>query len=145
MKEVTIYTDGACSGNPGPGGWGAIIFYKDTKKELSGYSEKTTNNIMELTAALKALELLKEKCDIKLYTDSQYVKNGITNWIFNWQRNGWKNSKKEAVKNTEIWKELLIQSRFHTIEWIWVKGHSNNKYNEECDVLATNQIKINKL
>ena len=144
MKDVTIYTDGACSGNPGPGGWGSIVFYKETKKELSGYSEKTTNNIMELTAALEALELLKEKCNIKLYTDSQYVKNGITNWIFNWQKNGWKNSKKEPIKNSDIWKKLLTQSRFHKIEWIWVKGHSNNKYNEECDKLATNQIKINK-
>jgi len=145
LKEVTIYTDGACSGNPGPGGWGSIIFYKETKKELSGYSEDTTNNKMELTAALKALELLKEKCDIKLYTDSQYVKNGITSWIFNWQKNGWKNSKKEAVKNSEIWKKLLAQSKLHRIKWIWVKGHSNNKYNEECDKLATNQIAINKL
>jgi ribonuclease HI len=142
MKEVTIYTDGACSGNPGPGGWGAILAYRGREKEISGYEAQTTNNRMELTAAAEALKLLKEPCRVKLYSDSAYLVNGFSqNWIAGWQRNNWKNSKKEPVQNKDLWQTLIDLSEKHEITWIKVKGHSDNEKNNRCDALATGEIK----
>ena len=142
MKEVTIYTDGACSGNPGPGGWGAILEFKGIEKEISGFEANTTNNRMELTAAVKALSLLKEDCIVKLYSDSAYLVNGFQQkWILGWQKNGWKNSKKEPVLNSDLWKELVALDKRHRITWIKVKGHSDNVKNNRCDELATGDIK----
>lgn len=136
MKKVIIYTDGACSGNPGPGGWAAIIRYKDTEKEISGGSKHTTNNKMELTAAIKALEYLKEICEIEVYTDSHYLKNGITQWLPKWQKAGWKNSQKKEVKNMDLWQGLEGAVQRHKIAWHWVKAHSGDEYNEKADKLA---------
>ena len=142
MKEVTIYTDGACSGNPGPGGWGAILEFKGVEKEISGFDPQTTNNRMELTAAYRALSLLKEPCIVKLYSDSAYLVNGfLQKWTVNWQKNGWKNSKKEPVLNSDLWKELIALEQKHQITWIKVKGHSDNEKNNRCDKLATDEIK----
>ena len=142
MKEVTIYTDGACSGNPGPGGWGAILEFKGIEKEISGFEANTTKNRMELTAAVKALSLLKEDCIVKLYSDSAYLVNGFQQkWILGWQKNGWKNSKKEPVLNSDLWKELVALDKRHRITWIKVKGHSDNVKNNRCDELATGEIK----
>lgn len=141
MKKIEIYTDGACSGNPGPGGWGAILKYGPHEKEISGFEENTTNNKMELTAAIKALEALKGECEVRLYSDSSYLVNGfLQNWIENWEKNGWINSKKEAVKNIDLWKTLYQLSKVHKIQWIKVKGHSDNIYNNRCDKLATTAI-----
>ena len=141
MEEVTIYTDGACSGNPGPGGWGAILMYKDTKKEISGGKDNTTNNIMELTWVREWLKLLKFPCKVKLYSDSAYVVNAfVQKWIFGWLKNGWKNSSKEPVKNKELWQELYNLTKIHDVEFIKVKGHSDNEYNNRCDELARNAI-----
>ena len=142
MKEVTIYTDGACSGNPGPGGWGAILEFRGIEKEISGYVPNTTNQRMELTAALKALELLKEPCFVQLHSDSAYLIRGFNeNWLGKWEQNGWKNSKKEPVSNEDLRKALLEQNRRHKITWIKVKGHSDNPLNNRCDALATGEIK----
>ncbi len=142
MKEVTIYTDGACSGNPGPGGWGAILMYNDIKKEISGASKETTNNIMEITAVLEAIKLLKEECKVKVYSDSAYVVNAFNQgWIENWQKNNWKTSGKDPVKNKELWKELYNLVKKHKIEFVKVKGHSDNEFNNRCDYLATSAIK----
>lgn len=142
MEEVTIYTDGACSGNPGPGGWGAILMYKDNKKEISGGNKKTTNNIMELTAVIEGLKLLKFPCKVKLYSDSAYVVNAfIQKWIYGWLKNGWKNASKEPVKNKELWQELYDLTKIHEVEFIKVKGHADNEYNNRCDELARNAIK----
>lgn len=141
MKNIIVYTDGACSGNPGPGGWGAVLMFEERYKELSGYEEETTNNRMELHAAVKALEILKYPCHVKLHSDSAYLINAFNqNWIKNWQRNGWKNSKKEPVLNQDLWMELIELSKFHQVEWIKVKGHSDNKYNNRCDELARQAI-----
>ena len=140
MKNVKIYTDGACKGNPGEGGWGAVLQYGTTEKEISGYNPKTTNNIMELTAAVEALKLLKEPCTVVLTTDSTYVKNGISNWIFNWKKNGWKTASKKPVKNKSLWQELDNLCQNHTIKWEWVKGHSGHSQNERCDELANEAI-----
>lgn len=141
MKKVVIYTDGACSGNPGPGGWGAILFYKDTKKEMSGYEPNTTNNQMELTAVIKALEKLKEPCEIDLYSDSAYVVNAFENdWITKWQMNGFRTANKKPISNIELWQRLIELDRIHKINWIKVKGHADNKYNNRCDELATGEI-----
>lgn len=141
MEEITIYTDGACSGNPGPGGWGTILMYKDTKKEISGGKDNTTNNIMELTAVIEGLKLLKFPCKVKLYSDSAYVVNAfVQKWIFGWLKNGWKNSSKEPVKNKELWQELYNLTKIHDVEFIKVKGHSDNEYNNRCDELARNAI-----
>ena len=139
MKQVSIYTDGACSGNPGIGGWGALIIYKNVEKELSGCEENTTNNRMELMAAISALELLKEPCSVDLYTDSQYVKNGITEWINNWIKNGWKNSQKKPVKNKELWLRLVEVADKHQITWHWIEGHAGHEFNERVDKLARSQ------
>ena len=141
MDEVTIYTDGACSGNPGPGGWGAVLMYKDIKKEISGGCKDTTNNIMELTAVIEALKILKHPCKVNLYSDSAYVVNAfLQHWIDNWQKNNWKNSNKENVKNKELWQELLELTKVHNVTFIKVKGHADNEYNNRCDELARNAI-----
>ncbi|MCB2081182.1 MAG: ribonuclease HI [Hyphomicrobiales bacterium] len=139
-KPVVIYTDGACSGNPGPGGWGAVLKYNDTERELSGGESNTTNNRMELMAAIKALEVLNRPCTILLYTDSQYVRQGITEWIHNWKKNGWKTAARKPVKNADLWQELDSQLARHTVEWHWVKGHNGDPGNERADALATGAI-----
>lgn len=141
IDDVYIYTDGACSGNPGPGGWGAILMYNEHKKEISGAFKETTNNIMEITAVIEALKLLKHKCNVKIYSDSAYVVNAFNNgWIHNWIKNGWKTSGKEPVKNKELWITLYEFTKMHNIEFIKVKGHSDNEYNNRCDELARNAI-----
>jgi ribonuclease HI len=140
--KYTIYTDGACSGNPGPGGWGAVIFDNDNKqKNISGSEENTTNNRMELSAAIMALEEVNKNSEITIYTDSTYVKNGITEWVLKWKENGWKNSNKEPVKNKDLWEKLDNLCEQNTINWKWVKGHASNKYNNLADELATKAIK----
>jgi ribonuclease HI len=133
---VTIHTDGACSGNPGPGGWGAVLQYGETVKELKGGEALTTNNRMELTAAIEALNALKRACEIELHTDSQYVKNGLTSWIFGWKKNGWKTAGKKPVKNVELWQALDAAVARHKIDWRWVKGHNGDEFNERADQLA---------
>lgn len=143
-NKITIYTDGACSGNPGKGGWGALLIYKDKKKEISGYSELTTNNKMELQAVIEAFKILKKDCEVDLYTDSKYVKDGITQWIYSWKKNNWRTSKKESVKNKELWIELDELSQKHKINWNWVKGHSDNEFNNIVDQLACQEIVKNK-
>ncbi len=144
MKHVDIYCDGACSGNPGPGGWGAVLIYKGTEKELSGFSSESTNNRMEMTAAIMALGALKEQCDVTIYTDSAYLCNAFNNgWTIAWQQNDWMNSKKRPVENKDLWMLLLNKTKEHKINWIKVKGHSDDKYNNVCDALATRQIKAN--
>lgn len=141
MKEVTIYTDGACSGNPGPGGWGAILMYNSFKKEMSGAEASTTNNRMELQAAISALEALKEACVVKLHTDSAYLCNGFQKgWLYNWQRNGWKTSNKTEVENKDLWMKLIELNDKHEVSWIKVKGHSDNVNNNRCDALARQAI-----
>lgn len=146
MKKVIIYTDGACSGNPGDGGWGAVLRYGDVEKEISGFEKNTTNNKMELTAAIVALNLLKLPCEVELYSDSAYLINGFTKgWIWGWKSNGWKTASKDDVKNVELWKELDRLNRMHKITWIKVKGHSDNEYNNRCDKLATGEIKKNRV
>ncbi len=136
MNEVTIYTDGACSGNPGKGGWGAILIYAKEKKYMSGSKQLTTNNQMELTATIEALKAILKPSNIALYTDSQYVKNGITSWIFNWKKNGWMTANKKPVANKDLWIELEKYVDFHSVNWFWVKGHSGDHYNEIADELA---------
>ena len=136
MKQVEIYTDGACSENPGPGGWGAILGYGDKTKELLGGEADTTNNRMELTAAIRALEALKEPCAVDLYTDSVYVKDGIGGWIEGWKRNGWKTAAKKPVKNADLWQELERARNRHDVTWYWVKGHAGHPENERADELA---------
>ena len=140
--KYTIYTDGACSGNPGRGGWGAVIFDNDNKqKNISGSEENTTNNRMELSAAIMALEEVNMNSEITIYTDSTYVKNGITEWVLKWKENGWKNSNKEPVKNKDLWEKLDNLCEQNTINWKWVKAHASNKYNNLADELATKAIK----
>ncbi len=134
--EVTIYTDGACSGNPGPGGWGAILIYGEHRKEMSGGEPETTNNRMELLAAIRALEALKRPSSIALYTDSSYVKDGISKWIHGWKQNGWKTAAKKPVKNAELWQQLDELRSRHEVEWHWVKGHAGHPENERADELA---------
>ncbi len=137
MKEVSIYTDGACSGNPGPGGWGAILIYQGTEKEISGSEPNTTNQRMELRAAIEALSSLKVPCKVKLYSDSAYLINAFNqNWIRNWQRNGWLNSQKKPVENQDLWHNLVQLNQIHQIEWLKVPGHRDNVYNNRCDMLA---------
>ncbi len=137
MSLVEIFTDGACKGNPGPGGWGAVIRYNAHKKELSGGEAHTTNNRMELLAAIRALEALKRPSRVTLTTDSNYVKDGITRWIHGWQKNGWRTAAKKPVKNAELWQELLDAAAPHEIEWAWVKGHAGHPENERADILAS--------
>ena len=140
-QTVKIFTDGACSGNPGPGGWGAILKYGSTERELSGSSEHTTNNKMELLAAISALESLTSTSSVVLTTDSTYVKDGITKWIHNWKKRGWKTSNRKPVKNSKLWKRLDIVAAKHTIRWHWVRGHTGHTENERADQLATDAIK----
>ena len=142
MKEVTIYTDGACSGNPGAGGWGAILIYEEHKKEISGSSDETTNNIMEMTAVVEALKLLKYPCKVNLHSDSAYIVDAFNKkWVDSWQKNNWKNSKKEEVKNKELWEVLIELTKTHDVSFIKVKGHSDDELNNRCDELAKNAIK----
>ncbi|GMO60429.1 MAG: ribonuclease HI [Rickettsiales bacterium] len=138
VEKIIIYTDGSCSGNPGKGGWGAILLYKDAKKELSGYEEYTTNNRMELKAVIEALKAIKENSKIELYTDSNYVKEGISTWILKWKKNNWKTSDRKPVKNRDLWLELDELVHKHDVMWNWVKGHNGDKYNEEVDKIARN-------
>ena len=141
MKKVTIYTDGACSGNPGPGGWGAILKYGDVEKEISGGEASTTNNRMELTAAIKALSLLKEPCSVDLYSDSRYLVDSVVKgWLLSWERLGFR-KKGKTVPNTDLWQELLPLIRRHDVSFIWVKGHDENEYNNRCDKLAVGEWK----
>lgn len=136
MEQIEIFTDGACSGNPGPGGWGAILRSGTVEKELWGGDPATTNNRMEMLAVIRALEALKRPVVGKVYTDSQYVQKGITEWIQGWKKRGWKTAGKEAVKNEDLWRVLDAEAAKHTLEWIWVKGHAGHVENERCDVLA---------
>ncbi len=142
MKPVTIYTDGACSGNPGPGGWGAVLLYGEHEKELCGGDADTTNNRMELMAAIMALESLNEACDVTLYTDSNYVKGGITEWIAGWKAKGWKTAAKKPVKNQDLWQRLDAATERHQVEWRWVKGHAGDPLNERADALARKGITL---
>ncbi len=142
MQRVEIYTDGACSGNPGAGGWGVLMRWKDVEKELSGAENETTNNRMEMTAVIEALQALKRPCNITLYTDSKYVMNGINEWLPNWKKNNWRTSnKKTQVKNVDLWQKLDELIAQHEIRWVWVKGHNGNEDNERVDELARNAIK----
>lgn len=136
MARVSIYTDGACSGNPGPGGWGALLVYNGTEKELCGGEAQTTNNRMELLAAIKAMEALTRPVEIDLYTDSSYVKNGITQWLRSWKARGWKTADKKPVKNVDLWQRLEEAMHRHRVEWHWVKGHAGHPQNERADELA---------
>lgn len=141
MKEVIIYTDGACSCNPGPGGWGAILIYKSKRKEISGFNANTTNNQMELTAVINGLELLKEPCKVTLYSDSAYVVNAfLQGWVDNWQKNNYKNAKKKEIENIDLWKKLINLNCYHDITWIKVKGHADNALNNRCDELARGEV-----
>ena len=136
MKKIHVYTDGACRGNPGPGGWGVLIRYNDHEKKLHGGEAHTTNNRMELMAAIQALRAIKESCDIELTTDSQYVRNGITEWLANWKKRGWKTADKKPVKNQDLWEQLDLEVSRHQVKWHWVKGHSGHIENEIVDQLA---------
>lgn len=140
MKKVFIFTDGACRGNPGPGGWGALLRCDEKEKLLYGAETNTTNNRMELTAAIKALQAIKEPCQIELTTDSEYVRRGITEWIHNWKRNNWRTASKQAVKNQDLWQQLDLATQQHQINWHWIKGHSGHPENELADQLANKAI-----
>ncbi len=140
-SKVIIYTDGACSGNPGPGGWGAILMYKDAKKEISGGMKETTNNVMEITAVIEALKCLKVESEVQIYSDSAYVVNAfLQGWIYNWLKKGWKTASGEPVKNKELWEELYSLTKKHKVEFVKVKGHADNEFNNRCDEMARNAI-----
>ncbi len=145
MKTVVIYTDGACKGNPGPGGWGALLRAGEHRKELFGGEPQTTNNRMELTAVIRALESLTRPSDVDLYTDSKYVKNGIETWIHEWKKNGWKTSDRKAVKNADLWRELEALADRHTIRWHWVRGHADDPGNLQADALANRGVEVSSL
>jgi len=136
MEQIEIFTDGACSGNPGPGGWGAILRAGSAEKEMWGGEPETTNNRMEMLAVIRALEVLKRPVSARIYTDSQYVQKGMTEWIHGWKRRGWKTAGKEPVKNEDLWRQLDTVAALHTVEWVWVRGHNGHVENERCDVLA---------
>jgi ribonuclease HI len=140
MDKVTVYSDGACKGNPGPGGWGALLEFAGVERELFGGEAATTNNRMELMAVIMALRALKRPCEVQVFTDSQYVQKGITEWVKGWQKNGWRNSKREPVKNEDLWRELLKEADQHRIVWSWVKGHAGHPGNERADALANRAI-----
>jgi ribonuclease HI len=140
QAEVEIFTDGACSGNPGPGGWGAILRFGNRERELSGGDPATTNNRMELMAAIMGLEALKRPCRVRLFTDSNYLREGVTKWIHGWKRNGWRTSDRKPVKNVDLWQRLDAARLPHHVDWIWVKGHSGHPENERADQLARNEI-----
>lgn len=137
MKHVDIFTDGACKGNPGPGGWGALLRMGQHEKELSGSEAATTNNRMEMTAAIRALNALTERCEVTLYTDSRYVIDGITKWVHGWQRKGWVNASKQPVRNADLWHELIAAAQKHNVTWEWVRGHNGHVENERVDRLAS--------
>ena len=139
-NKVVIYTDGACRGNPGPGGWGAVMHYRENTRTLSGYAAQTTNNRMELTAVIEALRALKRSCEVELHTDSKYVMHGISEWIESWKRNGWKTAARKAVKNADLWQQLDDEAARHRVHWKWVKGHSGIADNERADQLANAAI-----
>lgn len=140
MKKINIYTDGACSGNPGPGGWGAVLVYNSVEKQLSGSEKETTNNRMELTAVIKALSALKEPCEVTLTTDSKYVCDAINQrWVYSWKAKGWRKADKKPALNVDLWEELLRLLEEHKVEFVWVKGHNGHKYNEICDTLAVEE------
>ena len=139
-EKLEIYTDGACRGNPGPGGWGALLIYGDSQKEIFGGEFETTNNRMELTAAIQALDSLKRACEVTIYTDSQYERKGITEWISNWKARDWRTAAKKPVKNSDLWKQLDQQVSIHSVHWVWVKGHAGNAGNEAADQLANRGI-----
>ena len=140
MKRVTLYSDGACEGNPGPGGWAALLTYGQHTREISGGMPATTNNRMELKAAVEGLKALKEPCEVEFFTDSQYVQTGISEWLKDWKNRGWKTKDKKAVKNEELWKELDAESAKHQVNWKWLKGHAGHEMNERCDLLARTEI-----
>lgn len=140
MKNIEIFTDGACSGNPGLGGWGAVLRYKGAEKELSGSKENTTNNRMELTAVIEALNALKEPCQVHITTDSQYVMKGATVWLSDWVKNSWRTASKKPVKNSDLWQDFFHLNKKHTLTWQWVKGHQGHEENERCDLLARQAI-----
>ena len=137
MKQVEIFTDGACKGNPGPGGWGVLLRIGHHEKEMSGSEPDTTNNRMEMLAAIKALEALNQPCRVTLHTDSKYVLDGITRWVFGWQKNGWKTADRKPVKNADLWQALVAAARPHQVEWVWVRGHDGHPENERVDRLAS--------
>lgn len=146
MKKIDIYTDGACSGNPGPGGWGAVLIYKGNIKQMSGFAPETTNNRMEIFAIIKAFDALKQHCKADVFSDSAYVINAFNKgWIENWQQNGWKKTDKKPVENQDLWRQLLLYTKKHRVVWHKVKGHAENKYNNLCDTLATDEIKQFKI
>ena len=141
MKDIILYTDGACSGNPGPGGWGAVLVYNNIQKQMSGFEDNTTNNRMELLAVIKGLSALKENCNVEIYTDSAYVCNAfVQNWVQSWQLNGWKTASKTPVANMDLWQELLYLIKNHNVHFNKVKGHADNELNNLCDKLATSEI-----
>lgn len=140
MKNVVLYSDGACEGNPGPGGWAVILTYGERKRELAGGVPATTNNRMEITAAVEGLKALKEPCEVEFFTDSQYVQNGISEWVRIWKFNGWKTKDKKPVKNEDLWRQLDAESKKHRITWRWLKGHAGHPMNERCDFLARMEI-----
>ena len=145
LKKIILYTDGACSGNPGPGGWGAVLSYKNAKKQISGFDPGTTNNRMELTAVIKGLMCLKERCLVEVYTDSAYVLNAFQKgWIVSWQNNGWKTANKKQVENQDLWMSLLNLTKEHVVHFNKVKGHADDELNNLCDKLATDEIKKNR-
>jgi ribonuclease HI len=144
MKKITIHTDGGCHGNPGPGGWAAVLSYGDHRREVSGGTPATTNNRMEIQAALEALKALKEPCTVTIYTDSSYLRSGVTSWVSGWKRNGWKTKTKQPVKNEDLWRELDAVAAKHKITWEWLKGHAGHSENERCHVLATAAIEAQK-
>lgn len=140
MKKINIYTDGACSGNPGPGGWGAVLVYNDIEKELSGSEKSTTNNRMELTAVIEALNALNQPCEVTLTTDSKYVCDAINKeWVYGWKRNNWRKADKKPALNVDLWERLLELLKTHKVEFVWVKGHNGHKFNEICDKLAVEE------
>jgi ribonuclease HI len=140
MKKVVIHSDGGCHGNPGPGGWAAVLAYGEHTREISGGAAATTNNRMELLAAIEALRALKQPCRVEFHTDSEYLKNGVTKWVRGWKRNGWKTTAKKPVKNEDLWRALDAEATRHEVQWHWVKGHAGHAGNERCDVLANEAI-----
>jgi len=141
LKKVIIYSDGACEGNPGPGGWAAVLRYGERQREISGYALATTNNRMEMQAAIEALRVLKEPCQVTFFTDSEYLRDGITAWVAAWKKKGWKTKERKPVKNCDLWRQLDELAAQHKISWEWVKGHAGNTWNERCDLLANQQIR----
>ena len=146
VKKVVIHSDGACQGNPGPGGWAAVLAFGSRNRELSGGVPATTNNRMELQAAIEALRALKEQCEVEFYTDSEYVKNGVSDWLVKWKQNGWRTKAKKPVKNEDLWRTLDSSASKHKVDWHWLKGHAGHVGNERCDELATEEIaKVRKM